>query len=134
MKQMKNGGVIPHDELHVTGKDSATLKVTIPAAGATTPEYASVTVKTENVKQITVTPQDKSGKPTDTPKTVEVSKTTTTTEIKFDKSTKADHLTVEVVKATDAPVKSDITSVKACLEKNGEYHDDRILFIYDLPM
>ena len=117
---MKDGGVIKKEELHVEGKDTTTLKVTIPSAtsdkqGA---QWVSVTLTVENVKEVKVTPNDKSGKPTDSPKTTEVSGTTV--EVKFETSPHADHLTVVLTKKDDSkPVKSDVTSAKACLPKNG---------------
>ena len=122
-KTMKDGGVIKKKELHVEGKDTTTLKVTIPSATSDKhePQWVSVTLTVENVKEVKVTPNDKSGKPTDSPKTTEVSQTATTVEVKFETSPHADHLTVELTKKDDSkPVKSDVTSAKACLPKNGE--------------
>ena len=118
---MKDGGVIKKEELHVEGKDTTTLKVTIPSATSDKhePQWVSVTLTVENVKEVKVTPNDKSGKPTDSPKTTEVSGTTV--EVKFETSPHADHLVVVLSKKDDsAPVKSDVTSAKACLPKNGE--------------
>ena len=73
-KTMKDGGVIKKEELHVEGKDTTTLKVTIPSATSDKhePQWVSVTLKVENVKEVKVTPNDKSGKPIDSPKTTEV--------------------------------------------------------------
>ena len=119
---MKDGGVIKKEELHVEGKDTNTLKVTIPSATSDKhePQWFSVTLTVENVKEVKVTPNDKSGKPTDSPKTTEVSQTATTVEVKFETSPHADHLTVVLTKKDDSkPVKSDVTSAKACLPKNG---------------
>ena len=119
---MKDGGVIKKEELHVEGKDTTTLKVTIPSATSDKhePQWVSVTLKVENVKEVKVTPNDKSGKSTDSPKTTEVSQTATTVEVKFETSPHADHLTVVLTKSDNSkPVKSDVTSAKACLPKNG---------------
>ena len=117
---MKDDGLIKKEELHVEGKDTTTLKVTIPSATSDKhePQWVSVTLTVENVKEVKVTPNDKSGKPTDSPKTTEVSGTTV--EVKFETSPHADHLTVVLTKKDDSkPVKSDVTSAKACLPKNG---------------
>ena len=120
---MKDGGVIKKEDIHVEGKDTTTLKVTIPSATSDKhePQWVSVTLTVENVKEVKVTPNDKSGKPTDSPKTTEVSHDATTVEVKFETSPHADHLTVVLTKKDNsAPVKSDVTSAKACLPKNGD--------------
>ena len=121
---MKDGGVIPQHELHVTGKDTTVLHVTIPSSTQHEPEWASVTLVVHNVKEVKVTPVDKNGKPTGEPETTHVAHATTTTvTVTFTRTVKAVSLKVELTKATTtAPVKADVTSVKACLPKSGELH------------
>ena len=120
-QNMKDGGVIPRHELHVTGKDTTVLHVTIPSSTQHEPEWASVTLVVHNVKEVKVTPVDKNGKPTGEPETTHVAHATTTTvTVTFTSTTKATVLKVELTKATTtAPVKSDVTSAKACLPKNS---------------
>ena len=120
---MKDGGVIKKEDIHVEGKDTTTLKVTVPSASSDKKgaQFVSVTVKTEHASEVKATPMDKSGKPTDSPKTTPVSQSATEVEVTFETSPHADHIIVEVTKATTTPVKSDVTSVKACLPKNGKF-------------
>ena len=122
---MKNGGVIPHHDIHVTGKDTTVLHVSIVSHDKhePEPEWAEVTFKVEHVSAIKVTPLGQNGKPTGEPHTTHVAHTTTTTTVvvHFTTTTKAATLKVELTQSSTATVKADVTSAKACLPKNGVF-------------
>jgi hypothetical protein len=124
VQNMKDGGLVPKKDIHVTGTDTTVLHVTIPSSDKhDAPEWVSLKVVVENVKTVKATPVGKDGKPSGEPEIVHVTRSTTTTvAVTFTHAVKAESITVELTKATTtAPVKSDVTSAKACLEKNGTF-------------
>ena len=122
---MKNGGVFQAEDLTVTvieGKSADIVTVKLTKSDDKEPEFASVTLKTENVKQVRVSPVDKNGKPTAEALTVTVTDPSKPVDVKFASVVKADKLVIIVTKDdADKPSKTEIVSVKACTESKGDY-------------
>jgi hypothetical protein len=119
-QQMKDGGIIKSDELHVThteSKEITVVTVDIPHGNHKEPEWAAVNVKVNNVKVIQYTPVDKNGKEGHT-ETKPVLAGETTIVLGFVDHVKAEKIVVKAVPATpSSPAHVEVVSVKACVEK-----------------
>jgi len=119
---MKNGGVVPKEQLSVTrvpGKESTTVTLKSKVEPTETPQFESVTISKGDVKEVKVTPTDKSGKPTDKTQTAPVQDPSKPTEIKFKKPLVGDQLVVELVPKSGKPTDADVVSVKGCLPEDS---------------
>lgn len=120
---MKNDGVIKVDKLKVTTvKDKdVTSTIVIPNTKTEESEFVSVTVETQNAKEVQGTPIGKDGKPSGETVKKPVKAGKRTVEIVFAKTPKAARIVVVAKKDGNKPVELKVISVKACAEKDGKF-------------
>lgn len=119
---MPNGGVVPKDQLKVTkvpGEKDTTVTLESKETPKTTPIWESIKVAPGDVKEVKVTPTDKSGKPTDKPQTAQVPDSTKATDVKFKKPLEADKLTVTFISKSGKPSDAEVISVVSCMPVSG---------------